>query len=195
MFKNFMAKLKESFMAVFPITLVIFALVIFFVPTEIEAIAKLAISAVLLLIGMALFTMGADSAMEELGKNIGSTLTKSNKLWFMIACSFVIGFMITFAEPDLMVLANQVAEYSSLNNVWIFISTVSLGVGIFLMFAILKLVFMHYALFIALYLKGNDTPLYIALFSKNSFEFHMNAQLKEEQPTFCCAGSQQTEPK
>ncbi len=141
MFKNFMAKLKESFMAVFPITLVIFALVIFFVPTEVDAIAKLAISAVLLVLGMALFTMGADSAMEELGKNIGSTLTKSNKLWFMIACSFVIGFMITFAEPDLMVLANQVAEYSSLSNVWVFISTVSLGVGIFLMFAILKLVF------------------------------------------------------
>ncbi|MBR1984779.1 MAG: DUF1538 domain-containing protein, partial [Clostridia bacterium] len=141
MFKNFMLKLKESFMAVFPITLVIFALVLFFVPTEGSEIAKLAISAVLLLLGMALFTMGADSAMEELGKNIGSTLSKSKKLWLMVLCSFVIGFMITFAEPDLMVLAQQVADYSSLSNVWVFISTVSLGVGIFLMFAILKMVF------------------------------------------------------
>lgn len=141
MLKNFMLKLKESFMAVFPITLVIFALVLFFVPTETNEIAKLAVSAVLLLLGMALFTMGADGAMEELGKNVGATLSKSKKLWFMILCSFVIGFMITFAEPDLMVLANQVADYSSLSNVWLFISTVSLGVGIFLMFAILKLVF------------------------------------------------------
>ena len=70
MFKNFMLKLKESFMAVFPITLVIFGLVLFFVPTETSEIAKLAVSAVLLLIGMALFTMGADSAMEELGKTL-----------------------------------------------------------------------------------------------------------------------------
>ena len=140
MLKNFMLKLKESFMAVFPITLMIFALIIFLVPTEMNDVVKLVISAVLLLIGMALFTMGADSAMEELGKNIGSKLSTSKKLWFMILCSFVIGFIITFAEPDLMVLANQVSEYSSLSSVWLFISTVSLGVGIFLMFAILKIV-------------------------------------------------------
>ena len=141
MFKNFMAKLKESFMAVFPITLVIFALVIFFIPTETNEIIKLSISAVLLLLGMALFTMGADSAMEELGKNIGSTLSKSKKLWFMIICSFAIGFIITFAEPDLMVLAEQVSDFAQADIVWLFISTVSLGVGIFLMLAILKLVF------------------------------------------------------
>ena len=140
MLKNFMLKLKESFMAVFPITLMIFALIIFLVPTEMNDVVKLVISAVLLLIGMALFTMGADSAMEELGKNIGSKLSTSKKLWFMILCSFVIGFIITFAEPDLMVLANQVSEYSSLSSVWLFLSTVSLGVGIFLMFAILKIV-------------------------------------------------------
>ena len=141
MFKNFMAKLKESFMAVFPITLVIFALVIFWVPTGMNEKAKLAISAVLLLLGMALFTMGADSAMEELGKNIGSTLSKSKKLWFMTICSFAIGFIITFAEPDLMVLAEQVSDFAKIDLTWIFISTVSLGVGLFLMFAIFKLVF------------------------------------------------------
>ena len=59
----------------------------------------------------------------------------------MIVLSFIIGFMITFAEPDLMVLATQVKDFSTLESVWIFIATVSLGVGLFLILAMLKLVF------------------------------------------------------
>jgi len=141
MFKNFMLKLKESFWAVFPITLVIFAIIIFLVPVSKEEIILLLISAFLMIIGMALFTLGADNSMIELGNGIGSTLSKSKKMWFMIVCSFVIGFIITFAEPDLMVLAKQVEEFSSLSSYWIFIATVSLGVGLFLIFAILKLVY------------------------------------------------------
>ncbi len=140
MFKSFMEKLKESLMAVLPITLIVFALIIFVIPTDIDVIIKLAISAVLLLLGIALFSLGADSSMIELGNNIGSTISKSRKIWFMIACSFVIGFIITFAEPDLMVLATQIAQYSTLSNVWIFISIVSVGVGISLILAILKMV-------------------------------------------------------
>ncbi len=138
MFKNYLVKLKESFMAVFPITLVIFALIIFLVPTSGDDKIKLGISAILLIIGMSLFTLGADSSMQELGENVGSSLSKSKKLWFMILCSFIIGFIITFAEPDLMVLANQVmGEASSM----FFIAVVSLGVGIFLMLAICKIIF------------------------------------------------------
>ncbi|MBQ3048209.1 MAG: DUF1538 domain-containing protein [Clostridia bacterium] len=140
MWKNFGLKLKESFMAVFPITLVIFALIIFLVPTDVNTIILVLISAILLILGIALFSLGADNSMNELGENIGSTLSKSKKIWLMVVLSFFIGFIITFAEPDLMVLAEQVAASSSLYSVWVFIATVSLGVGIFLMFAILKLV-------------------------------------------------------
>ena len=126
MWKNFGLKLKESFMAVFPITLIIFALIIFLVPTDANTIILVAISAVLLIIGIALFSLGADNSMNELGENIGSTLSKSKKIWLMVVLSFFIGFIITFAEPDLMVLAEQVAAASSLSSVWIFIATVSL---------------------------------------------------------------------
>lgn len=144
MFKNYFIKLKESIMSVFPITLIIFALIFTILyPTANhggvtdDILVKLAISGGLLIVGMSLFTLGADRSMQELGENIGSTLSKSKKLWFMVICSFAIGFIITFAEPDLMVLAQQ----ASPNGVWLFIATVSLGVGLFLMLAILKIVF------------------------------------------------------
>lgn len=139
MFKNYLVKLKESFMSVFPITLIIFALIIFLVPTGADDKIKLGISAVLLILGMSLFTLGADSSMQELGENVGSTLSKSKKIWFMVLCSFIIGFIITFAEPDLKVLANQVMGEGSTS--FLFIGIVSLGVGIFLMFAVMKIIF------------------------------------------------------
>ncbi len=141
MWNSFLAKIKESFVSVFPITLVVIALVIFLVPVEVLFVVKLLISFVLLVVGMSLFSLGADNSMVELGQGIGSSVSKSKKLWIMLVVGFIIGFIITFAEPDLMVLANQVAQVSSLSSTWFFIATVSLGVGLFLLLAILKIVF------------------------------------------------------
>lgn len=141
MFRIFLNKIKESCLAVFPITALIYILLIFVVHATGETLLILGISAVLMIIGMSLFTMGADSAMIELGQGVGSTLSKSKKIWLIFACCLFIGFIITFAEPDLMVLAKQVEEFSNLSSVWVFISTVALGVGIFLLLASCKLLF------------------------------------------------------
>ena len=141
MWKNFLLKLKESFFSVFPITVVIYAVILCLGIADTKSMILLGISAVLLILGISLFSIGSENSMTELGQNIGSTLSKSKKLWLMIVLSFIIGFMITFAEPDLMVLATQVKDFSTLESVWIFIATVSLGVGLFLILAMLKLVF------------------------------------------------------
>lgn len=139
--EKFLAKLKESFLSVFPITLIIIVLVCFLGNVSLGEVVALLFSAILLIVGISLFSLGTENSMIELGQNIGSSLSKSKKLWLMLLISFIIGFIITFAEPDLMVLAIKVADKSSLNSVWIFIATVSLGVGLFLMLAIFKLVF------------------------------------------------------
>lgn len=141
MLKNLMLKMKESFFSVVPITLVIFALLIILVPVPFASYVKLFISAILLIVGICLFSLGADNSMVELGQGVGSTISRFKKIGITALVSFVIGFMITFAEPDLMVLANQVAGVSSLTNIWIFIATVSLGVGIFMILAVLKIFF------------------------------------------------------
>ncbi len=139
--KTFLDKLKESFFSVFPFTMAIFLLIFTVVATSKEQIILLAISSILLIVGTAIFSLGADSSMIELGNGVGSTLSKRNKLLFMLVVGAIIGFVITFAEPDLMVLAKQVAEQSSLDNVWVFIAVVSAGVGILLMLGILRIYF------------------------------------------------------
>jgi hypothetical protein len=98
------------------------------------------VGAALLIIGMGFFTLGADMAMMPMGEGIGAQLTKGQNLFLAIGISFIMGLVITIAEPDLMVLALQLAEPFD-NNPWILIITVALGVGIFLAIAVVRVFF------------------------------------------------------
>jgi hypothetical protein len=105
------------------------------------------IGVIMLILGMGLFTLGADMSMMPMGERIGAELTKSRKLLILIVISFLMGFMITVAEPDLQVLAGQVPSIPDA----VIIGTVALGVGAFLVLAILRIVFqikLSYMLFI-----------------------------------------------
>lgn len=140
MFKSFLSKIKESSLSILPITIVAL-IVILIISPKLPLILGLIVSAFLLIIGIALFSMGANSSMIELGDGVGGTLSKRKSLVLMLLCAFVIGFIITFAEPDLLVLARQVINGTSLNSVWLFIAIVSFGVGIMLVLGLLRIVF------------------------------------------------------
>ena len=137
MAKNFFNKIKESFISIFPIVALVVILGVSITPLSGYDLGKFAISAVLLVVGMALFTVGADSAMFTIGSSIGGNLSKSRKLFTLLIFAFLLGLIITLAEPDLSVLAGQI---SSINK-WLFIFTVSLGVGVFLALAVLRIIF------------------------------------------------------
>ena len=96
------------------------------------------ISAVFLIIGIALFNLGADLAMTPMGEHIGSGLTKLKSVLLLLAVCFGMGILITVAEPDLSVLADQV---QGIIDGTALIVTVGVGVGLFLVLAILKIVF------------------------------------------------------
>ena len=145
MFKILFSKLKESLISVLPVAAIV--LIISFTPlldlTVIETVA-FAVSAVFLILGIGLFNLGADLAMTPMGEHVGSGLTKSKKLILLISVCFLLGVLITVAEPDLSVLANQVKEIMPGEGEvsrWLLIITVGVGVGIFLVVAILKIVF------------------------------------------------------
>lgn len=137
MTKNILSKLKESVISIIPIVLIVLILGLTISPLSSYDIIKFLISALLLIIGMPLFTVGAESAMHTMGSSIGSNLSKSRKLATLLVFSFLLGLVITIAEPDLSVLAEQIASI----NKWLFIFIVALGVGIFLMLAVLRIIF------------------------------------------------------
>ena len=96
------------------------------------------IGAVMLIFGIGLFNLGADLAMTPMGTHVGSGLSKQRKLSLLLAVCFVLGMLITIAEPDLQVLATQVG---AVMNGTVLVYAVGLGVGAFLVFAILRIVF------------------------------------------------------
>ena len=126
-------------MSALPITLIVYVLALtpLFHFTDTELIT-FTIGAVLLVLGIGLFNLGADLAMTPIGTHVGSGLSKQRKLGLLLAVCFVLGMLITIAEPDLQVLAKQV---SAVMNGTVLIYAVGLGVGAFLVIAVMKIVF------------------------------------------------------
>ena len=96
-----------------PITLIVLVLSVTLVPMEIGTLALFLTGAVLLIVGMGFFQLGAEMSMTPLGEGVGKTLAKREKVLLIVLVAFALGTIITIAEPDLQVLANQVASIPS----------------------------------------------------------------------------------
>ena len=134
-----MAKIKEALLSALPITAIVYVLALtpWFDFSKVELITFSA-GAVLLVVGLGLFSMGADLAMTPMGSHVGAGLSRQKKLGLLLSVCFVLGMLITIAEPDLQVLAKQV---SAVMNSTVLVYAVGIGVGAFLMVAILRIVF------------------------------------------------------
>lgn len=129
-------KIQESLAAVLPVTVIVLLINIFLVQMPVGMLMMFLIGAIMLIVGMGLFTLGVDISMMPMGDGVGEQLSKSKRGWLVAIICFIIGVIITIAEPDLTVLANQITAIPNM----VLILTVALGVGIFLVVAFLKIV-------------------------------------------------------
>ncbi|MBR4270206.1 MAG: DUF1538 domain-containing protein [Clostridia bacterium] len=134
MHKGYLGKLKEATISIAPIMYIVLILACTLVPMSWEVVVQFLIAVALLIVGMSCFTLGADSSMIPIGESIGAFLSKTHKVWFMLLVGFLMGVVITIAEPDLMVLANQVSSI----NTWALVLAVGIGVGAFTVLSILR---------------------------------------------------------
>ncbi len=138
MWKALFYKLKEALTSVLPVGIIVLILSLTpLVTLTGREMTVFGISAFLLIVGIGMFNLGADLAMTPMGKFIGEGLTKSKKASILLIVCFLMGLLITVAEPDLSVLAGQVA---SIMNGSLLIVTVGAGVGLFLLVAVLKII-------------------------------------------------------
>lgn len=134
--------LKEVVIAILPMTLLIVILTFVFAPLEIEEMISFLFGAMIMIIGMTLFLFGADYSMMEVGHLVGKYMIKKKSLAILISLGFMIGIVITIAEPSVQVLGQQVYQISDgkIGRV-LLIGIVSVGTGVFLAFALLRVVF------------------------------------------------------
>jgi hypothetical protein len=130
-------KIEESVKALLPISIIVLILHFTITPMPFGVRGLFIIGSILLIIGMSLFTLGADLAMMPIGEYLGQYLSKSKKMWLIVGASLLMGTMVTIAEPDLQILARQIPGVPPM----ILTVSVAIGLGIFLVIAMLRIVF------------------------------------------------------
>lgn len=138
MIRDILIELKKSSFSVLPIYLLVMLIdLLGIIELNGYEILSFSLATIFIIIGIALFNMGAEQAMTPIGKTVGRGLTKQGKIWILVLVVFLFGFLITIAEPDLKVLAIQT---KSVFNEWLLVVLVGLSVGIFLLLAITKII-------------------------------------------------------
>ncbi len=135
-------KFKEVTFAVLPITLIVLILNFFVAPIGTDLILRFIIGAIFVIVGLSIFLFGADIGMQPMGSLMGESLAKSKKIYLIVIFGFILGFLITIAEPDLQVLALQVSGVTSgAISKTILLIVVSIGVGALLVLGLMRIVF------------------------------------------------------
>ena len=134
---KFKEKLTETLKAVLPILAIVLLLCFSIAPIPPSILMTFLIGAILLIVGMLFFNVGVELSMTPIGERVGTVMTKSKNVFVIILISFIMGFIITISEPDLQVLAQQVPSIPNR----VLILAVAIGVGIFLVIALLRMLF------------------------------------------------------
>lgn len=134
-------KLKEVLFAVLPITLIVLILNFTIAPMETHLVLRFIIGAFSIIIGLGIFLFGIDIGISPIGKHMGSKLIKTNILWLVIVITFILGFFVVVAEPNLHILANQLNKVSSgVISSFGIVAVVSLGMGLMMSLGVVRIV-------------------------------------------------------
>lgn len=164
---NLLSKFKETAVSVLPILGVVLLLGLTVVPIEKIMLVRFVSGGLLLILGLTIFLLGVDLGIQPMGERCGAELTKKRSLPLLLAVAFVIGFIVTAAEPDIQVFGDQVRGVFPFVNKSAITFVIAGGVGLFIMIGLLRTVLnisIKWTFFIAY------TVLFtIALFAPDSF--------------------------
>lgn len=130
-------KIKESAISVMPIIVIVAILCICLVPMNPNLLLAFLVGALMIIVGMGIFSLGAEQSMTPIGSKIGTALTKTKNLPLIVIIAFILGFAITVAEPDLQVLAQTVPHISSV----VLLIVVGAGVGLFMALCMIRILY------------------------------------------------------
>lgn len=94
---------------------------------------------VVLIVGLAVFSLGASSSLSKVGEYMGSSLSKQKNLFIVIAFAFALGSLITVAEPSIIIVSKQITNDPLVG--YLLTGGIALGVGIFVVIGVLRIIF------------------------------------------------------
>ncbi|GGB46625.1 DUF1538 domain-containing protein [Virgibacillus dakarensis] len=158
----------EVIYSILPITLVITVLQFTLVWLPIETFLQFLAGVVMVGIGLILFLLGVNVGLLPVGEMIGSALSKTKKIWVIVLFGFILGVVVTVAEPDVRVLSHQIDQVSNGEIPRsILILAVALGVGIFVGLAMVRIIFNINIIYLLAF--GYGTIFLLAAFTPPQF--------------------------
>ncbi len=161
---NLYPKFQETVSSVFPVMIIVTLLGITIAPLGPELLARFVAGGLLVIFGLTFFLLGVDIGILPIGERSGAALTSRRNLPLLLGAAFFIGFMITIAEPDVQVLADQIQGINPAVSKWGLIFFIASGVGLFVAIGILRTVlsiplkFLLIATYIAVFVLAYFTP-------------------------------------
>lgn len=133
-------KLKEVLASVLPITLIVLILHFTISPLEKNMLYAFLVGSVLVIIGLTIFLFGISQGIEPIGHGVGNAITRNSCLAVVITVMLILGFFISYAEPDLHILAKQVDSVTSgqFDNI-LLVVVVSIGIGTMMTLGMLRI--------------------------------------------------------
>ena len=138
---NFLKKLKETCIAVLPISAVVVILALTITPVDGALLVKFLLGTVWIILGLTIFLTGTDIGIMPAGSFLGASLTARRSLPLMLASGLLIGILITIAEPSLLILGQQAELVTGTVSAHALVYWVSAGVGLFLLLGLARTVF------------------------------------------------------
>lgn len=133
---------KEVAFAILPITILVLFLQFTLIWLPFSSVLQFLIGVIFVSAGFTLFLLGVHIGLLPVGEMIGASLPQSGKLWFILLFSFILGFAVTVAEPDVHVLSGYVDRVSGgAIAKWTLILPVALGLGIFVAFSMARIIY------------------------------------------------------
>ncbi|GGA83311.1 DUF1538 domain-containing protein [Ornithinibacillus halotolerans] len=165
---NIRETIKEVIMSIVPITIIITILQFTLIWLPMETFLQFLIGAFMVGLGLILFLLGVNVGLQPVGELIGSALSKTKKVWMIVLFGFILGVVVTIAEPDVRVLGTQVDSVSGGSIPQsILILSVALGVGIFVALAMLRIILNINIVY--LLIVGYTIAFILALFTPATF--------------------------
>ncbi|MCR5288657.1 MAG: DUF1538 domain-containing protein [Treponema sp.] len=135
---NILLKCKETAVSVIPVMIIVVLLGTTVAPLGTQLLFRFIIGGILLIIGLTIFLLGVDIGIQPIGEQCGVALTKKKSLSLLLIASFIIGFLVTAAEPDIQVFSNQVKSMYQLVDKQVLIFMIAAGVGLFMVVGLLR---------------------------------------------------------
>ena len=157
---------KETLIAVMPVVIIVLLLTFFVVDVSQTMLWSFIIGAFLIIIGLAIFLYGIETGMEPIGEKLGRLVADSDSRLFIAFISFIIGFSVTVAEPDLLILGQQIEHATAgLLNSTLVVFFVAIGVGFMIAFGVTRLLnnfpfkYFFLVLYLGILLLGNASSI------------------------------------